>query len=854
MLAKCRSFWRTLLRRARFERELEDELRFHVESRADDLMRGGLSRAEALLRARIELGPREAHKDAVRESRGLRFFDELGADLRFAMRSLRRHLGLALAVTATLTIGIAVSSVAFTLFNAQYLKARFINDPGSFAQVFVAQKKGASSRLDFGGIEREDLEAIQQRSKALAQVAGASVVSASLGEDLDQVWGSLVTCNHFSVGGVLRPVLGRLLDQRDCSAGARVMVMSEALWRGRFGADPNVVGRVLSYNLPLTVVGIAGGQAGKWGNVYVPYTLASAWERPPIFAASGRLSPGHTRAQAGSELNLILAQQDRLHPGRRSTVVVTDGSWAQRPFETGKTKAFLGVMLGVLIMVVMLVSANVVTLLLSRAHARRHEIAVRLALGAGRRRLMKMLMTETLLLAAVAGALSLVIAHQLPLMLRLVDGDVSLAVGLDWRVWAFVTAASLMAGLLTGLTPALEALKADQMGSLKGKPGGDGVGGRRIELRGLLIGAQVAVAVALLAGAALFVRAYQAAVRTDPGFEPRRTMLVPLRARRQAVPPSWAGLRQAITGELRATAGIEGVAFAEAKPHRGGLSVRLTSSQGRVGRVKTNGVSGSLFRTLGVPIRRGRGLAEDDPVTGSTIRVVVSQSLVDALLPGREPLGETLSAPDGVRYQIVGVIGDLAQPGRAPWMLLFRPLPPGPADLLVRFSGDEITAAGRVVAALKAAAPGGYGRPVTYQTSFDHDVEEIGNEAAVVLILGSSALALALIGVYGTVSFTARRRMKEMGIRVALGARGGDILRALMNAPALYVVAGLTLGLSFAFLAAPSIEPLEKDLAFRDPLAYFTAAAVVAAAALAAMLRPARRAMAADPVTVLRED
>jgi predicted permease len=867
---RWRSFWRTVWGRRRFEDELDEELRFHLEARAADLVRDGVAPGEARRRARLELGAVEDHKEEVRRARGVRLVDELVADLRFALRGWSRQRGVAVAVTAILTIGIAISTTVFTLLNALALRPPIRSDPASFAKVYVAHAVAPERPDEFDPPEIDDLLALEGATRSLAAVAGARRIGGRLGNEIEDVRGVLVTCDYFSVVGQARPLLGRLLDRRDCAKGetAAVMVLDEGLWR-RMGADPALVGQVITFERrPFTVVGVLAGRvetAFKYGSLFVPYTQGdlwpgvARWERR--FETSARLRPGFSRADAAAELNVLLRQQDVRYPGRSSRVVVTDGSEISRPSD-GDALARVSLILGLLAMIVLLVCSNVVSLLLARAHARRHEIAVRLSLGAGRGRLMRMLTVETLPLAVVAGGLSLLLSHQLPgvLVRYLSRRPRDLPLEPDWRVWSFVAGVSLLAALASGLAPALEALKVELVEALKGRPAGPGGSARQSRVRDLLVVGQIAVTVVLLVGAGFFLRGYASLAWEERGFDSRHTLVAPLRAPGDG-PPSWSVVHEALGAELRGAPGIEGVAFADAVPP-GGQDVWLFGSGpgARARNVQLNSVSPEFFATLGLRILRGRGLLPGESTGEGVVPIVVSRSLARAVWRDNDPLQGSLRSAEGRRFEVVGVAEDITRPGKANDPAAYRPLRSarvGAGVVLARFSGDAAAAAAAVDAGVRRAAPGVLAVARTIQSRYDEDALTLAKFASVVLVVGGCALLIALVGVYGTVAFTVRRRTREMGIRVALGAGPRDVVRALVTSTAKAVGAGLLLGMVVAFLLAPGLRSMTGELAFRDPVVYGGAVLLLGAAAAAAMLRPVLRALALDqigPASVLRDE
>jgi predicted permease len=794
VLARWRSFWRTVWVRRRFEDELDEELRFHLESRAADLMRGGMAPDEARRRARLELGAVEAHKEEVRRARGVRLLDELVADLRFAVRGWRRHGGLALAVTVILTIGIGISTTVFTLLNAAAFRPPIRSNPASFAKVYVAHAVAPERPDEFDPPEIEDLLALEGATRSLAAVAGARRIDGRLGNEIDRVRGVLVTCDYFSVVGQARPLLGRLLDRRDCANGetAAVMVMDEGLWR-RMGADPALVGQVMTFERrPFTLVGVLAGRVDstfKYGSLFVPQTQGdlwpgvARWERR--FETFARLRPGFSRTDAAAELNVLLRQQDVRYPGRSSRVVVTDGSEISRPSD-GDALARVSLILGLLAMIVLLVCANVVSLLLARAHARRHEIAVRLSLGAGRGRLMKMLTIETLPLAVVAGGLSLLLSHQLPgvLVRYLSRRPRDLPLEPDWRVWSFVAGVSLLAALASGLAPALEALKVELVESLKGRPPG-GIA-RQSRVRDLLVVVQIAVTVVLLVGGGFFLRSYASLSWEERGFDSRHTLVAALRAPGDG-PPSWSVVHEALGAELRGAPGIEAVAFADAAPP-GGQYVRVFGvgggAQGGSRIVQLNGVSPEFFATVGLRILRGRGFAAGESTGEGVAPVVVSRNLARAVWKDGDPLGGRLRSEDGRRFEVVGVAEEITRPGKSNEPAVYRPLRSTRVEagvVLARFSGDAAAAVAAVDAGVRRAAPSVIAAARTIQARYEEDAVTVAKFASVVLVVGGCALLIALVGVYGTVAFSVRRsrlprsgRLRRRRVAAGRGRGRGD--------------------------------------------------------------------------------
>jgi predicted permease len=610
---------------------------------------------------------------------------------------------------------------------------------------------------------------------------------------------------------------------------------------------------------------------------WFPYSLESHLKlgddlRRPGEAAwlevAGRLQPGFSRAQADAELRLLAGQQDRLHPGRITTVAVTDGSSIQIPSYGKPLVKVMALILGALTVFVLIVCVNVTTLLLARAAARHQEIAVRVALGAGRLRLIRMLLAETLLLASVAGLASVYLAYRLPGVLEhwLVNpwgegGGSWWSKAPDWRAFGYLTLVTILAGVMAGLTPALQSLKVNLSETLKGRQSH----AKGPRLYGILIGAQVALSLFLLAGAVLFVRTFQQAVNFEPGFETRRVLWAQLYAPDNAERRSWGAFHRALTERLASAPGVQSVAWSHWSPLFVGRSQMNVQAPGQaMRRVAFGTVSANYFATLEIPIVSGRALREVDPPCGKGVcSVVVSERLAREFWPNEIPLGKTLRLPDGDSYEVVGVARDISSTklGGPDDPMIYRPWNPNgesPANPFVRFAGDEASVSRAVTGAIREVAPELPVEAATIQAVREHTTESVGKTAQLVVFLCVIAVVLAVVSIYGVVAFAVSRRAKEMGIRLALGARSPDIYRAVLGSSGRPVVVGLLIGLAFSIAVFSAIAPLVRNAEITinvwDPFNYVVAAVTLTAAALAAMLGPARRATKIDPMATLRQD
>jgi predicted permease len=810
-----------------------------------------------------------------------RLEDEMFQDLRFAVRSLRKHALLSTVVVATLTLGIGVSAGVFTWFNAVYLRARVDKDHASFVKVYSGYTSDPALPVIPRQTTWEDYQAYREGAKSLSILAAWGEVSAPFGQDDPAVTrAALVTCNFFELYDPGQPLLGRLLRQEDCAAAKPVVVLSERLWRHRFAADPQVVGQVAHFNgQPVTIVGVAPNFAGmvNGARAWFPYSLETRLklgdnlQRPGEAAwleVAGRLQPGFSRAQADAELRLLAGQQDRLHPGRITTVAVTDGSSIQIPSYGKPMVKVIALILGALTVFVLIVCVNVTTLLLARAAARHQEIAVRVALGAGRLRLIRMLLVETLLLASGAGLASVYLAYQLPGVLDhwLVNpwgegGGTWFSKTPDWRVFGYLTLVTILAGVIAGLTPALQSLKVNLSEMLKGRQSH----AKGPRLYGILIGAQVALSLFLLVGAVVFVRTLQQAVNFEPGFETRRVLWAQLYAPDNTERRSWGGFHRALTDRLTALPGVQSVAWSHWFPLFVGRSQMNVQAPGQaMRRVAFGTVSANYFVTLGIPIVSGRSLREDDPPCGNGMcSVVVSERLAREFWPNEVPLGKTLQLPKGDSYEVVGVARDISSTklGGLDDPMIYRPWNPNggrPANPFVRFVGDEATVTRAVTGAIREVEPELPVEAATIQAVREHTMESVGKAVRLIVFLCATAVILAVVSIYGVVAFAVSRRAKEMGIRLALGARPTDIYRAVLGSSGRPVVVGSLIGLALSVAAFSAIAPLARNAEITinvwDPFNYIAAAVALTASALAAMVSPARRATKIDPMATLRQE
>ena len=806
------------------------------------------------------------------ESRRGALWETLWEDIRYGARLIRRNPLVSTVVILTLTVGIGINASIFTIVDRTALTPHVDKDPASFLCLFPQSQRDGR----FRPVSYSEYVALRDRNRSLRQLAAYRNFPALIGDDDSTGTPALaVSCNFFQTEGVDRPLMGRLIDAGDCRAPGQqpVAVITETVWRNRFHADPRIIGQTARINnRSIPVVGVVPDRTSLWAQpigLWVPYTAQPFFDVDRNFfqeeflwlELAGRLAPGYTRAMAQAEFNGLERQLDILDPGRRTVVETTDGSWMEmfNLRADGRNLFLMYFFFGAFYLVLFIACANVATLLLSRAAARRREIAVRLSLGAPRIRLIRMLVTESLLLAVFAGGISVFLLYRVPkpLLRYLAPRMPEIPMPPDWSVFIYVAAIVLLTGIASGLAPALESVKVDLAASMKGGGGllgGVGAGNR---VRGWLVTAQVAMSLLLLVEAALFGRSEERNLNSDPGYLPRHVVVAPLRFPDGTAPGAALVRINRIADRLRALPGVRSVSASDDAPmiEHYTVEVRPPWRPDAVQPVDVYSASQDFFSTLGVPIVLGRDFLPSD-----RFAIVISESLSRAFFRRwQNPIGRTLDF-HGIPVTIVGVAKDIA------------PLRIGGSDnppawrtgithptrvfLSVRFATPALADAGVVRAAIREVDPNLVVISRNLQKWIDMFTENMWNMVTLIVVLGLVATVLATSGIYGAVSFAVNQRMRDLGIRVALGASRATIVREVLVMGGKPVVRGLFIGAWLSVAMAASLRENLKSSPLRidssDPLIYGSAIALLAIAALIAMIGPARRGSSSDPLESLR--
>lgn len=781
--------------------------------------------------------------------------------MRQAWAAMRSNPLLAAASVVTLTLGIGLNAGVFTVVNGLLFRARVENDPASFVHLSPSYRGGRAGEMAWS-VSTRDYRAYAAQAKTLRSLAAWAV--ARVAPEREQpVLALMVTCNFFDVYGLERPVAGRLFAGRECETpgGPLEAVIGEELWRSRYAGDPAIVGKTVRWNgQAFTVVGVApAGFAGRLRGpgIWLPWTAqAKLNPRGDAFAddgarwlvAEGRLAEGRTRAQARSELEVIAARLDREDAGRVTTMVLTNGSFGEEPALRADLFWIAPLIMGGLTLILLIACTNVAILQLSRAVARQREMAIRLAMGAGKWRLTRMLLAEMMLLAAVAAAASGAVAFAAPgVFAKLLAGPNMPVYPLqpDGAVLAYLGAAVLLTTIFAGLSPAAESLRVNLAGAMKAGDGWTGSGGGARRGHGVLVAVQVSLCVVLLVTAGLFLRARQRIMNADPGFDARQVLLVEAHGKAgladvlRRVP----AVEMVAAGSPFGSGEVVGAATTVEVP-RAGTQERRTA--------EISAVSAEFFATLGVPLVRGR-------VFGGAEEVVVSEALARSFWPGEDPVGKRLTLPDG-GVLVAGVARDLRaeHPGVTDPPHVYRQAAAAADTLVLRFAGAAEPVQAAVRAAMERNGIETYGPPKTLRTILLESAEAMRTLVKMVEVAAGIALALAVLGIYGVVALAARRRTRELGIRMALGATKQRVVATVLSSGLRPVWWGVAIGVPLAAVAARAVEGVLArtpiPIVASDVVLYATVALLLAGVGTVAMLIPAVRAAGADPMRALRQD
>ena len=875
---------RALFRRGAVERDLDEELRFHLEREAEKLRREGLDTSESRRRARLALGGVEVAKEADRDARGVAALEALGRDVRYAWRGLRARPGFAAAVVLTLALGIGGTTAVFSAVDTVLLKPLPYPSPGRLVRIYAAWVKNRTEEMVSTPVH---FLAYRGAAPALQSIAALNTYSETgadigSGNGVRRIRTLEVSADYFDVLRV-HPALGRGFEPAeehgpndDMAVGAPVVVLSHQLWERQFHGEPGAVGRTLSMSgVPFTVVGVmpAGFTdpiVGPGVEAWVPLSLTTGLDMSNIenhwLTLIGRLRPGATPSEAQAELDVATERLTAPYPNSRDdrTYVVP-----LQPDVVGSAAGSLELMLGAVALVLLLVCVNVAGLQLVRASERAGEFAVRTALGAGRRRLVRQLLTESCVLAALGAVAGLAVARLgMAALVALGASSVPRLAGLrlDGTVLAFAVAVAAASAVVFGLAPAWRAARTEAAEVLRGT-GRAGTGRARSGwLRSALVTSQVALAFVLLSGAGILLASFRAVTAMPLGIRSEGVLTYQIHLP-EARYDSLARVRfwEEFDRRVAAIPGVTAVGAVSWLPAIG--SYHTWDTEARTGplagtrqawvEAENRIVTPGYFRAAGVQVLEGRPFDASD-VMGVPDRVVISVNLAKQLFPGADPLGQQVFT-GGRTGTVVGVVSDVAvdvEGDLQPYVYHAHAQWAGdrnwPLFGVVATGGDPSALAPAIRTVLAAMDP---------LLVLDHPAplaDVVGRGTAqrkftlvLLVTFAATALILAVLGIVGVLSYVVRLRSQEFGIRMALGASTVEVLRTVLRYGAMVIGAGIAIGLLGAAALSRVLASMVFHVSPLDPRALLAAGLLMAVCGGAAAWLPARRAASVDPRSVL---
>ncbi len=880
--------FRAFTGRVTVEEEVDEELDFHVEMRTREFVARGMPpdvAREAALRRFGDVGAvnrvcREIGTRRDEEMRRAELVDELQQDLRYAVRTLAKRPAFAAIVILTLALGIGANTAIFSVVSGVLLRPLPFEEPERLVRVHTVNREAGMFEA---AVSPPDFADWRAQASAFERMAAYSTMATGLTitgvEEPARLRTAYVTEDFFATLGV-RPRLGRFILPEEHREGGpnRVVVLGHALWSARFGADPEIVGATIQLDAtPFTVVGVMEPDVRfpvQDVEAWAPISLVPEHSIPRMrfvrwWSAIGRLRPGVSLERAQSEMTTIAGRLAAQHPD-------ANAAWGEarvvslRESIVGEARPGLLVLLGAVVLVLLIACVNVANLLLASGSARAREIAVRTALGARRARLVRQLLTESVLLSVVGGALGVLIAWRgVDALVRLSGSSLPRAadVRVDAPVLLFALGLSVVTGVVFGLLPALRSSAADPASVMTDGGRGATAGRGASRMRSALVAAEVALAMVLVVGAGLMLRSFDSLTRVDTGFDAERTVVT-----RLTIPSDgayadrpWFPVYLRMIEAVRAIPGVESAAASKNVPLRGRgetysfrIPGRPEPAPGEEPLAEAFPTGPGYFRTMGIPLLAGRDLSEHDSDSAPHV-AVVSEAMARAHWPGALPIGERIMIGDRPT-EIVGVVGDVRTAGvdsvPAPVMYLSQQqMRRVVFAIAARTSGDPAAIVPALRAAIHSVDPN---QPITEIVTMRQVLSDAVAAPRFLTVLitcfGALALALAVVGLYGVVSYTMTQRTSEIGIRMALGAQPGGLVRLVVRRGMAPVAVGLVVGIAAALSLTRLLSSLLYETSATDPATFAAVALVLIAVSLLASYLPARRAARVDPTLALRGD
>ena len=876
-----------LFSRHRRYTDLSVSIHEHLEEKIDELMEEGMSREEATKAARRKFGNTTLLEERSREVWQWPSAESIVADARFALRQLWKSPGFTSIAILIMALGIGANTAIFSIVHAVLLEPLPFRDPDHLVQIWHVPPQ-----LSFPGMTRFAVSAAnfldwQKQNTVFSEIALASGGAFDItgGGKHETIRAGTVTWNFFSVLGV-QPIYGRaFLPQEDEPGHNNEIILTYKLWQSRFGSDPQAVGRTITLDgTPYLIVGVMGPKMTKpeFAQAWIPLGLTAqqaAVRGEHHYSSIGRLKPGVTIAQAQAEMNTISLRLEQAYP-------VDDKGWgatvvSMRDELVGDVRPALLMMLGAVAFVLLIACANVANLIFARAFSRRKEVAIRSALGASRCRIVQPLLTESILLSVCGGGLGLVFAHfGIDLLLKFFADKLPRMgeIGLSTPILLFTLALSVTTGLLAGLLPALSMIRGDVNESLKQGMGRLDADSGNTFTRSALVSLEVALSIVLLIGAGLMLRSLWSLQAVDPGFDPHNVLTLATEVSRHQfkAPIQESQFFDAALQDVRNLPGVEAAGAVDDLPLTGG-SNQPVAVEGRPlvpmseqPEVSVRMVTSGYFNAMRIPLLQGRDIRENDTADSAAV-VVVSKAMAKQFWPKENPIGRHLKLtffPDKERT-IVGVVGDVRQDGldsTAGIPTLYWPVAqvgdsamgpwrPFGMYMVVRTANAPqalVTGITNAVTKVNSGIP--LDNVITLDDFIGTTLTQRSFNMQLLAIFGLLALILCTIGIYSVLAYSVKRRMREIGLRLALGASVRDMAALVIVQGMKPTLIGIGIGLFAAFLLGRVAASLVYGVSTRDLTTFASATLLIVLISFAASLVPALRATRVDPIKVLREE
>ncbi|HKQ92036.1 MAG TPA: ABC transporter permease [Blastocatellia bacterium] len=884
MHSKLKTRLLALLRKSEMERELDDELRYHIEQQAEQNIRLGMNPEEARRAARKAFGGVEQAKERSRDARGVRWIEELLQDLRYGARMLRKNPGFTAVAALTLALGIGANTAIFSVVNAVLLRPYPYKDQDRLMWLWETNlpeiprlSPSPANFLDW-----------QKQNTVFEQLEACNVMNFNLvgGANSARIRGMVITHGFLSMLGI-RPRIGRdFLPDEDRAGRNNVVILSHDLWQRQFGGDPNILNQSIKLDdQPFTVIGVMPPNRGfrfQDDHLWTPIAFTAEQiqnRRGGILNVFGRLKPEATLEQARSEMSAIAGRLANQYPDTNTGWNVTVDPMVEEA--VSQIRPSLLLLLGAVTFVLLIACANVANLLLARAAVRRKEIAVRTALGASRWRIVRQLLTESLLLSLAGAIIGLTLASWgLKIMIAMADNiwPRIMDFSLDVRILVFTSAITLLTGLSFGLVPALQTSKPNLNEMLKDAGRGSTEGGSRQVARNALVVIEVAISLVLLVGAGLLIRSFIGLQRVDPGFDPKNALTVSISLTERNYPEKdrQAAFYSRLIERVSALPGVQVTGAATAAPfsdaHWGGHMGRGLRIEGRTGDQAGNqggasyySVSPNYFRAMDIPLLRGRLFTEFDTKDAPRV-AIINSTMANRYFPNEDPIGKRIqltsmfnNGPEFYR-EIVGIVGDVKSHSlyQETYPQTYEPHTQEPfpfMTLVVRAAGDPT---GLSESIRREVLQLDKEQPVFRIETLDQLIAiSTGPRRFSMMLFGvfaAAAIALASIGLYGVMSYAVTQHTQEIGIRMALGARRPDVLWLILRHGARLTLCGVAVGILAAWAMTRLLINLLYGVSATDPLTFIGVSLLLIGVALLACYIPARRATKVDAMVALRCD